>query len=124
VTQEPRTLPQLLADSVEAHAARTALITLDERTNRVLNIIKAKFGHRNKSEAIGWLIERYESELLEPELKPEFVKRMQKRAMEPTVEVDDLGEQFGIDCVLFHPDQEAESHTSRQASVRVRAAPA
>ena len=74
-----------------------ALITLDERTNRVLNIIKAKFGHRNKSEAIGWLIERYENELLEPELKPEFVKRMEKRAMEPTVEVDDLGEHFGID---------------------------
>ncbi len=74
-----------------------ALITLDERTNRVLNIIKAKFGHSNKSEAIGWLIERYESELLEPELRPEFVKRMEKRAKEPTVEVDDLGEYFGID---------------------------
>jgi hypothetical protein len=74
-----------------------ALITLDERTNRILNIIKAKFGHRNKSEAIGWLIERYESELLEPELRPEFIKRMEKRAREPTVEVDDLGEHFGID---------------------------
>jgi fatty-acyl-CoA synthase len=31
VTEEPRTLPQLLARSVEAHAARTALITLAER---------------------------------------------------------------------------------------------
>jgi hypothetical protein len=74
-----------------------ALITLDERTNRVLNIIKAKFGHSNKSEAIGWLIERYENELLEPELRPEFVKKIEKRAKEPTVEVDDLGEHFGID---------------------------
>ena len=74
-----------------------ALITLDERTNRVLNIIKAKFGHRNKSEAIGWLIERYEGELLEPELRPEFIKRMGRRAKEPTVEVKDLGEHFGLD---------------------------
>ena len=74
-----------------------ALITLDERTNRILNIIKAKFGHRNKSEAIGWLIERYESELLEPELRPEFVKRMERRAREPTIEVDDLGRHFGLD---------------------------
>ena len=74
-----------------------ALITLDERTNRVLNIIKAKFGHSNKSQTIEWLIERYESELLEPELRPEFVKRMERRASEPTVEVDDLGEHFGID---------------------------
>ena len=73
-----------------------ALITLDERSNRVLNIIKAKFGHRNKSEAIEWLIDRYETELLEPELRPEFVRRMQRRATEPTVEVKDLGEHFGL----------------------------
>ena len=56
-----------------------ALITLDERSNRVLNIIKAKFGHSNKSEAIEWLIERYEEDLLEPELRPEFVERMRRR---------------------------------------------
>jgi fatty-acyl-CoA synthase len=31
VTQEPRTLPQLLDRSVEAHASRTALITREER---------------------------------------------------------------------------------------------
>ena len=74
-----------------------ALITLDEKSNRVLNIIKAKLGHRNKSETIEWLIDRYESELLEPELRPEFVKRMERRAREPTVEVDDLGAHFGLD---------------------------
>ena len=74
-----------------------ALITLDDRSNRVLNIIKAKFGQRNKSEAIVWLIGRYESELLEPELRPEFIKRMGKRAKEPDVEVKDLGEHFGLD---------------------------
>ena len=74
-----------------------ALITLDNRSNRVLNIIKAKFGQRNKSEAIVWLIERYESELLEPELRPEFIERMGKRAKEPDVEVKDLGEHFGLD---------------------------
>lgn len=73
------------------------LVTLDERTNRVLNIIKAKFGFRNKSEAIEWLLERYETELLEPELRPEFVKKMRKRAREPTVEVTDIGKHFGLD---------------------------
>jgi hypothetical protein len=66
-----------------------ARVTLDDRSNRVLNIIKAKFGLRNKSETIGWLLERYESELLEPELRPEFIKRMRKRAKEPTVEAED-----------------------------------
>jgi len=72
-----------------------ALVTLDDRSNRVLNIIKAKFGLRNKSETIGWLLERYESELLEPELRPEFIKRMRKRAKEPTVEVSDYDKHFG-----------------------------
>jgi len=74
-----------------------ALVTLDDRSNRVLNIIKAKFGFKNKSETIGWLLERYEAELLEPELRPEFVKRVRRRAREPTVEVTDFGKHFGLD---------------------------
>ncbi len=74
-----------------------ALVTLDDRTNRVLNILKAKFGFRNKSETIGWLLERAEQELLEPELRPQYIRKMRRRAKEPTVEVKDLGRHFGLD---------------------------
>jgi len=55
-----------------------AMITLEEHQDRVLTIIKGKYGLKNKSDAINFVIEKFESEFLEPELKPEFVKRMQK----------------------------------------------
>ncbi len=52
-----------------------AIIDVDERTNRILNIIKAKFGLKNKSEAIDLMAEQYEEKILEPELRPEYVKK-------------------------------------------------
>ena len=55
-----------------------AMITLEEHQDRVLTIIKGKYGLKNKSAAINFVIEKFESEFLEPELKPEFVKRIQK----------------------------------------------
>ncbi len=36
-----------------------AVINIPERANRVLNIVKAKFGLKNKSEAINLVVEEY-----------------------------------------------------------------
>jgi len=55
-----------------------AVINLDENTDRVLNIIKGKFGFRNKSEAVNFVVEEYEEELLEPELRPEYVEKLKR----------------------------------------------
>lgn len=54
-----------------------AMINIDERSNRVLNIIKAKYGLKDKSQAIDLVVSKYETSFLEPELRPEFVERMQ-----------------------------------------------
>ena len=53
-----------------------AQIEIEEHTNRIINIVKAKYGAKNKSEAIDIMAEKYEQEVLEPELKPEFIKEM------------------------------------------------
>ena len=37
---------------------------------------KAKFGFKNKSEAIKLIIQTYEGEFPEPELRPEFIEKM------------------------------------------------
>ena len=55
-----------------------AVINLNEREDRVLNIVKGKFGLKNKSEAINLIINEYEQEFLEPELKPEFVEKLKR----------------------------------------------
>ena len=47
-----------------------AMININEETNRVLNIIKAKYGLKDKSEAINLIVSEYEQEFLEPELSP------------------------------------------------------
>ena len=54
------------------------LIRLGEHEDRVLNVIKGKFGLKNKSEAVNFIIGQYEEELLEPHLRPEYVKKLEK----------------------------------------------
>ena len=55
-----------------------AVINIKDRTNRVLNIVKAKYGLRDKSQAIELVIEKYEDAFLEPELRPEYVEKLEK----------------------------------------------
>ena len=55
-----------------------AMININERTNRVLNIVKAKYGLKDKSEAINLVVDEYEGSFLEPELRPEYKKKLQK----------------------------------------------
>lgn len=55
-----------------------AIINIEDHTNRVLNIVKAKFGLKDKSEAIDLMAEQYEKNILEPELRPEYVEKLHK----------------------------------------------
>ena len=42
-----------------------------------MNIIKAKYGLKDKSAAINRMAIEYEKEILEPELKPEYIKKLE-----------------------------------------------
>ena len=55
-----------------------AVIDIEEKTNRVLNIVKAKFGLRDKSEAINLVVTEYEQDTLEPQLRPEYKVKLTK----------------------------------------------
>lgn len=55
-----------------------AVININDNANRVLNIIKAKFGLRDKSEAINLVVAEYEQTSLEPELRPEYRVKIEK----------------------------------------------
>ncbi len=54
------------------------LIALNEHQDQILQIVKAKQGLKNKIEAIQYIIKEYEDNQLEPELRPEFIKKIQK----------------------------------------------
>ncbi|MDP2907802.1 MAG: DUF2683 family protein [Nanoarchaeota archaeon] len=55
-----------------------AVINLGEYEDRILMIIKGKFGFKNKSDAINFTIDKFGEEFLEPELKPEYVEKLSK----------------------------------------------
>ena len=46
--------------------------------DRVLNIIKAKYGLKNKSEAVNLVLKIYMENFLEPELRPEYIEKLEK----------------------------------------------
>ena len=69
-----------------------ALIELDENLNRVLNMIKARYGFKDKSEAINFVVSKYIDDEAEPELKPEFIEKMKKRQKEKTIYVGSLSD--------------------------------
>jgi DNA-binding transcriptional regulator YiaG len=73
-----------------------AMVDIDPRTNQVLNIVKAKYSLKDKSEAIDKVVEIYEVEMLEPELKPAFVKKIKKIRKEKSIKVDSFADRYGL----------------------------
>ena len=55
-----------------------ALVRIDENTNRVLNVVKAKYGLNDKGEAIDFVVASYIEHENEPELRPEFIEKAKK----------------------------------------------
>ena len=64
-----------------------AIININENTNRILNILKAKYGLKDKSQAIDLMAKEYEQEILEPELRPEYIEKATKIMTEKPVKV-------------------------------------
>ena len=71
-----------------------AIVTIDERTNRILNILKAKHGLKDKSQAINLMAQQYEACIMEPALKPEFVESLKASETEKTVKVKDFTKRY------------------------------
>jgi hypothetical protein len=73
------------------------VIELGERENRVINIVKAKYGLRDKSQALSVIINRFEECELEPELRPEFVKEIEEtRKHGKFKNVKDFAQEYGL----------------------------
>ena len=55
-----------------------SIIDLGENEVRIINIVKAKYGLKNKSQAISFIANKYKDVFLEPELNPEFIENLSK----------------------------------------------
>ena len=73
-----------------------ALVEMDENTNRVLNIVKAKYALKDKSEAIRLVVAEYIEQEDEPALRPEFLEKMAEIQKQKSIRVDNFAQRYGL----------------------------
>lgn len=73
-----------------------ALIELDENTNRVLNIVKAKYNLKDKGKAVEFLVTKYIEDEEEPDLKPEFIAKIKKIEKQKSIRVKDFAKRYEV----------------------------
>jgi Protein of unknown function (DUF2683) len=76
-----------------------AIVEIDEEANRVINILKAQYGLRDKSQAINKLAKEYREIVLESEFKPEYIRKLLEAQKEPIVRVGtaaDFRKRYGL----------------------------
>ena len=74
-----------------------ALIQIDENANRVLNIVKAKYGLKDKGEAIEFIIKKYVEQESEPNLKPEFIEKIKEIEKQRSISVKNFSKRYSLD---------------------------
>jgi len=75
-----------------------AIINFGDHEDRILTIVKGKYGLKNKSEAVNLLIGKYGEEILEPKLRPEYaekIRKIQKGKHVKFKDISDLRRQIG-----------------------------
>ena len=73
-----------------------AMIQISDEANQILNIVKARYGLKDKSDAIEKVVIEFGEDFLEPQLRPEFIQKMKERQKEKTVKVKDFRKHFGL----------------------------
>ena len=72
------------------------MINISKQANQILNIVKAKHDFKDKSQAIDYVAKMYGEEILELNLRPEYVKKLKKRTKEATIQIDDFEKHFKL----------------------------
>ena len=73
-----------------------AIIDIREKTNKVLNVVKAEYGLKDKSEAIDKVVEKFEEFGMDEEIRPEYIKKLERIRKEKTIKIKDFAKEFGL----------------------------
>ncbi|MBS3169399.1 DUF2683 family protein [Candidatus Woesearchaeota archaeon] len=73
-----------------------AMIQISDEANQILNIVKARYGLKDKSDAIERVVLEFGEEFLEPQLRPEFIRKMGEREKEKTIQIKNFKHHFGL----------------------------
>jgi len=73
-----------------------ALIDINEEVNKVLNVVKARHGLRDKGEAVEFVVTKFIENENEPDLLPEFVEKIEEIEKQKSIVVDDFFKRYGL----------------------------
>ena len=68
------------------------MIEIPEEANQILNIVKARYNLKTKSEAIAKIVIECGGSILEPELRPEYLEKLQKIEREKGIKFKNISE--------------------------------
>jgi len=69
-----------------------AMIDISEEANHILNIVKARYNLKTKSEAIAKIVLECGGNMLEPGLRPEYLEKLQKLEKEKGIGFKNISE--------------------------------
>jgi len=67
-------------------------VEIDEEANKVINLLKAQYGLRDKSQAINKMAKQYKEIVLESEFNPEYIRKLMEIQKEPIIRVGSTAE--------------------------------
>lgn len=74
-----------------------AIVDIDKEANKVLNILKAEYGLKDKSQAINKMAKEFKRFVkIEPEVRPEYIKKLMKIHKSKHRRVEDFAKEFGL----------------------------
>jgi hypothetical protein len=76
-----------------------AIVEIDEEANNVINVLKAQYGLRDKSQAINEMARQYKALVLESGIRPEYLKKLERMQREPIIRIGsttDFKKRYGL----------------------------
>ena len=76
-----------------------AIVDIDKEANRVINILKAEYDLRDKSDAINEMARQYKELVLESDIRPEYLKKLGRIQKEPIIRIgsySDFRKRYGL----------------------------
>lgn len=68
------------------------IFNIGEQEEKILGIVKAQHGLKNKNQAMELILKIYGENFLEPEIRPEFLERLQRIKQQKGIRFNSVGE--------------------------------
>jgi len=64
-----------------------AIAEIDEEANKVINVLKAQYGLKDKSQAINEMAKQYKALVLESRIRPEYLRKFERIQRGPIIRI-------------------------------------